>query len=397
MGSTFDGRARGTATGDGAGGKRRGVYAPLQCNVCFALGGANESRIPWRTNAPNVDWRINHLIFSPKASRTDLNRQFHVIQPTREVLLYTKCHRSYIARLACARLRELGKDAAAVLTKVRARPEQVYDDAIRLEVPKQIKILELASEELQDNLLGFHLARSFDLREIGLVYYVIASSERFSDALQNAKRYCTVMNEGVRLQMRQDDRTISIALDYVDIDRQSDRHQIEFWLATMVRICRQVTDTRLALRHVRIRHRRDETPAEFKTFFGCDVEFGADSDEIVFPVSVTSLPIVSRDNYLNALLRKYAETALANRPKQHVTALRSAVEGILPQLLPHARASISNVAKQLAMSKRTLSRKLRDEGVVFTEILDETRSALQASTRLSRHSEKMNERFHVRK
>ena len=284
-----------------------------------------------------------------------------------------------IARLACARLRELGRDATAVLTKVKAKPEQVYNDAIRLEVPKQIKILELASQELQDGLLGFHLGRSFDLREVGLVFYVIASSERFADALLNAKRYCIVMNEGIRLQIRQDDQTVSIALDYVDIDRQSDRHQIEFWLVTMVRICRQVTDTRLAPRHLRIRHRRDRTPAEFKSFFGCDVEFGADSDEIIFPAAVASLPIVGRDNYLNDLLRQYAEAALAGRPKERVADLRSAVEGVLPQLLPHARASISNVAKQLAMSTRTLSRKLRDEGVAFTEILEETRAALAKS------------------
>ena len=70
-----------------------------------------------------------------------------------------------IARLACARLREFGKDVAAILAKVGAKPEQVNDDAIRLEVPKQIRILELASEELQDGLLGFHLARNFDFRE----------------------------------------------------------------------------------------------------------------------------------------------------------------------------------------------------------------------------------------
>jgi AraC-like DNA-binding protein len=280
-----------------------------------------------------------------------------------------------IARLACTRLREFGKDATAVITEVGARPEQVYDDAIRLEVPKQIKILELVSEELQDDLLGFHMARNFDLREVGLVYYILASSDRFADSLLNAKRYCAIMNEWVRLQMRQDDRTVAITLEYVDIERQSDRHQIEFWLVTMVRICRQVTDTRLALRHLRVRHRRDETPAEFKSFFGCDVEFGADRDEIILPASVTTLPIVGRDNYLNDLLRQYAEAALAHRPKERA-ALRSAVEGVLPQLLPHAKASMSNVAKQLAMSTRTLSRKLREEGVAFTTILDETRAAL---------------------
>src|SRR3954469_20949373 len=158
-----------------------------------------------------------------------------------------------IAPLACARLRELGKDVAAVLAEVGARPEQVNDDAIRLEVPRQIRILELTSEELQDGLLGFHLARNFDLREIGLIYYVIASSERLADALLNGKRYCTIMNEGVRLNVKLEDRAAAIALDYVDINRQSDRHQIEFWLVTSVRICREVTDTRLAPRGLKIR------------------------------------------------------------------------------------------------------------------------------------------------
>ena len=53
-------------------------------------------------------------------------------------------------------MRELGNDVASVLAEVGARLEQVNDDAIRLEVHKQIRILKLASEELQDGLLGFH-------------------------------------------------------------------------------------------------------------------------------------------------------------------------------------------------------------------------------------------------
>ena len=289
-----------------------------------------------------------------------------------------------IARLACARLCELGNDVAAVLAEVGARPEQVNDDAVRLEVPKQIRILELASAELQDGLLGFHLARDFDLREIGLVYYVIASSERLADALLNGKRYCTIMNEGVRLNVKLDDGAAAITLDYVDVDRQSDRHQIEFWLVTLVRICRQVTDTRLAPRHLRVRHRRDETPTEMRSFFGCDVEFGAASDEIFFPAPAASLPIVGSDNYLNDMLLRYAEEALADRPQERAS-LRSAVERALPQLLPHAKASASNIAQNLAMSRRTLARKLRDEDVAFAEILEETRAAL-AKRYLAEHN-----------
>jgi len=183
------------------------------------------------------------------------------------------------------------------------------------------------------------------------------------------------MNEGVRINVKLDEQAAAIAIDYVDIDRQSDRHQIEFWLVTLVRLCRQVTGTRLAPRNLRIRHRRDETSEEMRSFFGCDVEFGAASDEIIFPAPVASLPIVGSDNYLNDLLLRYAEEALADRPQVR-TSVRSAVERVLPQLLPHAKASASNVAQKLAISTRTLSRKLRDEDVAFVEILEETRAAL---------------------
>src|ERR1700741_368985 len=165
-----------------------------------------------------------------------------------------------LARLACARLREHGKDVAAVLAKVGARPEQVNDDAIRLEVPAQIRILELASEELQDDLLGFHLARNFDLREIGLVYYVIASSEQLADALRNCERYSRINNEGVRLSLSLD-RAVSIALDYVNVHRWQDRHHLEFWMVTLVRICRQVTGNGLAPRQLKVRHLRTDPPA----------------------------------------------------------------------------------------------------------------------------------------
>jgi len=280
-----------------------------------------------------------------------------------------------IARLACARLREFGKDAGAILAQVGARPEQAYDDSVRLEVPKQIRILDFIAEELGDELLGFHLGRHFELREIGLVYYVIASSERLADAIRNAERYSRIMNEGVRLHFRQDDRTAAIALEYIDVHRHSDRHQIEFWLVTVMRICRQVTDSRLAPRQLRVRHNREATPTEFKTFFGADVEFGAGADEIVFPAAVASLPVVGHDNYMNNLLRRYADEALA-RPRPQHGRVRSAVEDVLPLLLPHGKGRLSDVARQLGMSTRTLSRKLSAEGVTFPEILGQLRSVL---------------------
>ena len=264
-----------------------------------------------------------------------------------------------IARLACARLNDLGMDPAVSLSKVGLTSEAARDPTIRLEVRTQIKFLELAAEEMQDEWLGLHLARSFDLREIGLVYYVMASSDLLADALRNAERYSQINNEGVRLRFRMQDRIAVIALDYVNIDRDTDRHHIEFWLVTLVRICRQVTNGRLSPSRVKTRHFRNRTPPEFKAFFGVDIEFGANADEIWFPQPLVSLPLVGRDEHLNELLRRYAEEALARKPRNRLT-VRSKAEDILSELLPHGRATASEVARRLAMSSRTLSRKLAE-------------------------------------
>jgi AraC-like DNA-binding protein len=280
-----------------------------------------------------------------------------------------------IARLACARLEETGKDPAVILSKAGVTPEVARDPAIRMAVRTQIKLLELAAEELQDDLLGFRLARDFDLREIGLTYYVMASSERLADALRNAERYSRIVNEGIRLRIYLQNGGATIALDYVDVDRDSDRHQVEFWLVTLVRICRRVTEGRLAPSRLKMRHFRNGTPAEFRAFFGSDVEFGADADAISFAAPLASLPVVGRDEHLNELLRRYAEEALAHKPRERPT-VRSKVEEVLPRLLPHGKATAAEVARRLGLSTRTLSRKLGEEGTSFAEILDQLRAVL---------------------
>jgi AraC-like DNA-binding protein len=280
-----------------------------------------------------------------------------------------------ITRLACARLRELGRDVRPVLSGAGLTLREADDPTTRLEVQTQIKVLELAAEELRDEFLGFHLARNFDLREIGLVYYVMASSEQLADALRNCERYSKINSEGVRLNFRSD-RTATIALDYVNVDRGSDRHHLEFWMVTLVRICQRVTDNQLAPLRLRVRHHRADPPAEFKAFFGANIEFSADADELIFSTPVASLPIVGRDMYLNTLLLRYAEEALASKPRAACGGTRSRVESTLAQLLPHGRAGLPEVARQLGMSSRTLSRRLSDEGLTFAVILDELRADL---------------------
>ena len=257
----------------------------------------------------------------------------------------------------------------------RSRARCGQGPAARLEARAQVKLLELAAKELGDDSLGFHLAQSFDVRQIGLVYYVMASSERLSDALRNAERYSRIVNEGVRLSVSFDKGGAAVALDYVDFDRRLDQHHTEFWLVTLVRICREIAGSRFAPRQLKVRHARATQPAAFRSFFGVEVQFGCDVDEIVLSAPVASLPAARRDTHLNSLLRRYADEALASQPAKRVS-VRLAVERLLPELLPHGKANAMEVARRLGTSSRSLSRKLQKEGTTFAKILDELRSAL---------------------
>jgi AraC-like DNA-binding protein len=56
--------------------------------------------------------------------------------------------------------------------------------------------------------------------------------------------------------------------------------------------------------------------------------------------------------------------------------LRTRVENAISSFLPHGRVLMEDVARSLGMSERTLARKLADEGLNFTEILQQLRRDL---------------------
>src|SRR5262245_33083319 len=119
-----------------------------------------------------------------------------------------------LSRLACARAKEAGIDVAPLMVKAGVTSRQVEDDNVWLTVRGQLKFIELIADALQDDFLGFHLARDFDLREIGLLYYVLNSAELLGDAFRRAERYSMVVNEGVCLRFLREGNEIAVCFTY---------------------------------------------------------------------------------------------------------------------------------------------------------------------------------------
>jgi AraC-like DNA-binding protein len=279
-----------------------------------------------------------------------------------------------LSRLAIARLKSAGVPVAPLLKRVGLTPEAIADPEERLSVRSQITLLDEAAIALKDDCLGFTLARDFDPREIGLLYYVMASSQTLGDGLKRVARYSKITNEALGVGYREGNRLV-VSLSYSGVPRHSDRHQMEFCMFGVLRVCRMLTGQNLIPQHFAISHHRSEGTSEMARFVGTKVEFGADTDEFALNVNARGLPLIHADSHLNDLLLKYCEAALADR-RGDMSQLRTRVENAISSVLPHGKARVEDVARSLGMSKRTLARRLSDEGLNFTEILQQLRRDL---------------------
>src|SRR5215813_6685227 len=183
-----------------------------------------------------------------------------------------------IARRAYARARQAKVELGPLLQQSGLTRQLIEDSDARINVRAQIKFLDLVANALRDNCLGFHLAESAELRELGLLYYVAASSETLGDVLQRAARYSSIANEGLSLKYRAGpDNTIEFRS--IGVAPHLNRHQIEFFMTVLLRICRKLTRVRLVPSRLQLAHRRCEDCSELSTYFGKSMDSAAGVDE----------------------------------------------------------------------------------------------------------------------
>jgi AraC-like DNA-binding protein len=261
------------------------------------------------------------------------------------------------------------------LTNAGLTEQQIENRDARLAVQRQIEFLDVTANALGDDFLGFHLAQVVDLREMGLLFYVAASSETLGDALQRAARYSSIANEGLSIQYLKGG-DIRVVVEYVGVARHTDRQQIEFLITVLIRLCRQLTGRDLKPSRVRIMHRRSgRDRSKFAAYFGRSITFGARTDELIFANEIADMTVSSADPYLNELLVANCEQALSHR-RANRGSFRVAIENAMVPLLPHGKVSASQIAAKVGLSQRTAARRLALEGTTFSSILESLRADL---------------------
>jgi AraC-like DNA-binding protein len=122
---------------------------------------------------------------------------------------------------------------------------------------------------------------------------------------------------------------------------------------------------------VRFTHKEPSYRAEYDRIFGVPLYFESGMNALCVDESILSLKPLRTNPYLSELLSARAEALLKVLDSSKST--RSRVESLLLPVLHTGEASIDMVAGKLALSRQTLFRKLKAEGVTFKKVLDELR------------------------
>jgi len=112
---------------------------------------------------------------------------------------------------------------------------------------------------------------------------------------------------------------------------------------------------------------------QLEAFFGIRPELG-DDPHLLLEAPVGTMPLITRNEELWSFFEADLRRQLTEANKE--TPVKDQVRTALLHLLPSGQATADSVAERLRISRRSLQRRLQEEGATFQSILDATRADL---------------------
>jgi AraC-like DNA-binding protein len=284
-------------------------------------------------------------------------------------------HDAVWVRQLAAELSSRGFSAKQLLAQVGLDERHISAEDARIPFAKHAAFFELAAETAGDSRLGLHFGMTRETRDAGLLGYVGVSSATLLDGIRSLSRYRRVFSDASEFDIAGLAITGRVRWWFYGLGHALPRKCLEFTAVNLVRAFREVCGRHLIPEAVTFVHTRIDDVEEFERYFGCPVSFGCEENVIALTLSDLRLRLVEADDRLLALLRRYCQDVLARHPPD-VPNLEERIERLVMDRLTNSNARFGEIAIQLGMSPRTLSRKLAERGTSYREIVDNLRKEL---------------------
>jgi AraC-like DNA-binding protein len=274
-----------------------------------------------------------------------------------------------------AALRSRGVDAEELLAQAGLSLEALADPNRRHPLETTTRLWRLAVEATGDPAFGIEVARHTTYQTFHALGFSLATSATLREALERIVRFFAIVTDAADMRVVDDPAGVRFTVHLRESADPADE-AVDAFVAAAVRLCRTLVGRSFSPLAVELRRAAPADPSPYKRYFRVPVTFDAPLDALTLERSqtetrlLTANPEIARAN--DAVIADHLARLESSRLAPRV---RQAIEEQLPQGEPDPEA----IARRLAVSLRSLQRKLADEGTSFAALLDETRSALARS------------------
>jgi AraC-like DNA-binding protein len=234
-----------------------------------------------------------------------------------------------------------------------------------------VRLLDAGARLARDPHFGLHVGERVRPGTYSVHGLVLLACRDVGQALEQTLRFEQLAHDLGRSQLALDGATAQY--EWASHFPQASRHLSESVFAGIRVFGNWLAGGQLPPAQVSFAHQADAGLAEYERVFGALPHFGAPANTARFDARVLALPVRNADVALYPVLRQHAERLLSERAPPAI-ALR--VRESVVRDLAAGRVRLASIAQELALTPRTLQRKLAESGTSFQQVLDETRFAL---------------------
>lgn len=275
--------------------------------------------------------------------------------------------RALVSAVECA-----GGSREHLLARSAIASEQLDGPDAWLSVCDYMRILETAVEVSEDPALGLHFGERATSGVFQLLAHLVEHAATLGEALEMIVRYTALLAQGFEPEVILEAEHALLRFPWLCGDSPAVCVMAELAMSGLMRLLRLYVGQHARGVSVSFAYREPACAADYRRVFGRGTHFEQPFTQLQFPRAWLARTQLYANPELQRSLVLQADRELA---LQHSDRFSARVEQSLARHEPRALPNVTAIARELGMSSRTLLRRLRSEGVTFTELILKHRSS----------------------
>ncbi len=272
---------------------------------------------------------------------------------------------------------QLGGDPLALLRAVGLAEDVLDSPESPASLPAFMALLENSAVALGLPDFSLRLAQKQDIGVLGAVELIARHASSVGEAVQAIGRNMCYHSPGIAVQLEPDPlRSAHTALRItVDPRLPAGRQQMmELAYGVGHGFLRAVTGDSSDDWHMNFQHGTSLPPEHYRKYFNGPVLFGQARNGLSLPTRLLAVPIAPDNGELLASAERFVNNVMRRYPLD----IAHQVEALVERQLAAGGATLAAISAQLGLHRRTLQRRLKEQGLLFEDIVDKVCQARAA-------------------